>query len=253
MGPWFIRDASNPFRPGCNFQTLRALVERGRVVGETVIRGPTTGQFWRAAAGVPGVANVLGACHACRAKTSPGDRMCGACGASFDVPEDRQQLGIGPVRLLPGEAPAQAVASAAMGTGASATRAESAPIAVEVRASGEIRVEPEPAPAERSSPAGARSTLSAEQKAARLRRIEQVEAEARMLLSERRAREQGRVRIVGAAIGLLLLLIAAAALLMLPQIMGSGGAGGGGGGGNGAGRSVGGVNAPSNTPGASNP
>lgn len=36
--------------------------------------------------------------------------MCGACGAVFTVDDDRQRLGLARVRLLPGSAPADAVA-----------------------------------------------------------------------------------------------------------------------------------------------
>src|SRR5881394_2638955 len=28
MGPWFIRDEAAPFRPGCSYETLRALIAR---------------------------------------------------------------------------------------------------------------------------------------------------------------------------------------------------------------------------------
>jgi|GEM_PF-2611583 len=117
MGPWFIRDDGHPFRPGCNYATLTQLVARGKVVLDTVMRGPTTRQFWMPARRVPGVAHLLGVCHSCQAPASAGSGEamgCGRCGASFIVDEDRQNLGLGPVHLLPGQAPAEHVANSTL-------------------------------------------------------------------------------------------------------------------------------------------
>lgn len=113
MGPWFIRDTANPFRPGCSWETLVRLAEKGRITRETVVRGPETRQFWKLAGSVPGLAAKLGACHACAAEVSPRAEACPGCGASFSVVTDRQFLGLSPVRLLPGQAPASAVAASA--------------------------------------------------------------------------------------------------------------------------------------------
>ncbi len=114
MGPWFIRDEGHPFRPGCSYSTLAQLVQRGKVTMETVLRGPTTRQFWTPLRRVPGVAHLLGVCHSCQAAT-PVDAMgCGRCGASFVVEEDRQNLGLGPVHLLPGQAPADRIANSTL-------------------------------------------------------------------------------------------------------------------------------------------
>ncbi len=111
MGPWFVRDDAQPFRPGCSFETLRALVRRGRVTPETPIRGPTTRQFWVLAKRCPGVANLFGVCHACARPVEPRDRDCRHCGVSFEPPPDRQHLGLGSVRLLPGHAAPEDVAA----------------------------------------------------------------------------------------------------------------------------------------------
>ncbi|HYE03336.1 MAG TPA: hypothetical protein VD963_08890 [Phycisphaerales bacterium] len=123
MGPWALRDEISPFRPGCAYPTLLALIRRGRLTAESVIRGPTTGQFWVRAGAAPGVANHLGRCHACGKPATGSDRQCAACGADFSVPEDRQYLGAagGPPDVLPralapreaGAAPAEAVGGAA--------------------------------------------------------------------------------------------------------------------------------------------
>lgn len=121
MGPWFIRDESNPFLPGFSLATLRQMVRRGRITPDTIIKGPSTRQFWAYARSVPGVAHLLGACHVCRATANADLTSCSACGASFDVPDDREHLGLTPVRLLPGQAdPAQIAAAGASGVQASA-------------------------------------------------------------------------------------------------------------------------------------
>lgn len=115
MGPWFVRDETNPFLPGCSFQTLRVLISRGRVVRTSILRGPSTRQFWTFARNAPGVANLLGECHACHAEVSPTDSRCASCGASFEVLNDRERLGLSEVRLLPGHAaPEQIAAASAM-------------------------------------------------------------------------------------------------------------------------------------------
>lgn len=112
MGPWFIRDESAPFRPGCSYNTLRTLVARGRVSSRSVIRGPSTRQFWSRATHVPGVAHLLGECHACHIKVQPEATACPSCGASFDCSIDRQVMGLAPVRLLPGHAATEAIGQA---------------------------------------------------------------------------------------------------------------------------------------------
>lgn len=117
MGPWFIRDENNPFLPGFSLATLVQLVRRGRIAPDTVIKGPTTRQFWSYARNVPGVAHLLGACHVCRAPARAGDTQCGACGASFEAPDDREHLGLAPIRLLPGQADAAEVAGSHKASG----------------------------------------------------------------------------------------------------------------------------------------
>lgn len=116
MGPWFIRDETNPFRPGCSFATLCALIRRGKVGPETVLRGPTTRQFWTFARNTPGVAHLLGECHNCHAPAAADDRACRACGADFVHVEDRQHLGLAPVHLLPGHTSPEIIAASAMPT-----------------------------------------------------------------------------------------------------------------------------------------
>lgn len=102
MGPWQFRDAANPFRPGCSYETLRALAERGKIDPSTPVRGPTTRQFWMRADETHGLAHLFGRCHACRERARPSDALCFTCGAPFVAPTDRQRLGLGPVRPIGG-------------------------------------------------------------------------------------------------------------------------------------------------------
>ncbi|MCK4872776.1 MAG: hypothetical protein KAS72_08640 [Phycisphaerales bacterium] len=105
MGPWFVRNEDRPFQPGCSYETLLQLIGKGRVMPETVIRGPTTGQFWCRASLAPGVGHLFGRCHSCDFGVSPTDRVCPRCGASFAAPRERQDLGLGPIHALPSQPP----------------------------------------------------------------------------------------------------------------------------------------------------
>jgi hypothetical protein len=107
MGPWFVRDPRRPFQPGCSYETLVKLVERGQVTNHSLLRGPTTKQFWTIAKRVPGVAHLLGYCHQCDASVDPGDHGCHACGVPFGAYLDRNYLGLPEIRPLPWEAVAE--------------------------------------------------------------------------------------------------------------------------------------------------
>ncbi len=122
MGAWCVRDEHNPFKPGCSYETLRRLVERGKINAETIIRGPTTNQFWAFARDIQGVANLLGHCHNCHIEVRPDDYMCRACAAILSPNTDRQSLGLAPVRLLPGHAPPHVIARAAASQGAASAQ-----------------------------------------------------------------------------------------------------------------------------------
>ncbi len=113
MGPWFIRDETQPFRPGCSYETLLRLIERGRVTAETILRGPTTHQFWMRADHVPGLAHLMGRCHACGERVGRGDVCCEFCGVMFGVEAPRDALGLLPVRDLDAMAGAMRSAPAA--------------------------------------------------------------------------------------------------------------------------------------------
>ena len=104
MGPWFVRDSAKPFHPGCGYETLVRLIDRGQVTKYSIVRGPTTKQFWTVAKHVPGVAHLLGYCHNCDASVDPEDHGCHSCGVSFGAFLDRNFLGLPEVRPLPWEA-----------------------------------------------------------------------------------------------------------------------------------------------------
>ena len=101
MGPWFIRDDQKPFMPGCSYEVIRALVRKGKIGPDTIIRGPTTNQFWAFARRAPGVAHLLGLCHACATRVPADATRCASCDAQFAHTADRQSLGLGPVREVP--------------------------------------------------------------------------------------------------------------------------------------------------------
>jgi hypothetical protein len=104
MGPWFVRDSGKPFHPGCSYETLVRMIDRGQVDKNSIIRGPTTKQFWTVARRVPGVAHLLGYCHTCDAPVDPDDHGCHNCGVPFGAYLDRNFLGLPEVRPLPWEA-----------------------------------------------------------------------------------------------------------------------------------------------------
>lgn len=68
----------------------------------------------------------MGECHSCHASVRPEEYICAKCNAVLSPPSDRQSLGLAPVQLLPGQAPASVVASSSMAT--SAREGASAPV-----------------------------------------------------------------------------------------------------------------------------
>jgi sarcosine oxidase delta subunit len=128
MGPWFVRDETAPFRPGCRLETIERWARSGRLTRDTVIRGPSTHQNWMPAVRVPGVARLFGVCHACEGAVRLEEMICGACGAALHAERDRQHLGLAPVRPLPGRGPAAATAASLLardtGVGAGPRRSD---------------------------------------------------------------------------------------------------------------------------------
>ena len=94
MGPWQVRDPKRPFQPGRSYEVLKKQIAAGRIGPHTVIRGPTTHQFWALARHVPGVSHLVGYCHACDAEVGPEVRRCPSCGQRFREVPQRNELGL---------------------------------------------------------------------------------------------------------------------------------------------------------------
>ncbi|MDH3583538.1 MAG: hypothetical protein OER86_04920 [Phycisphaerae bacterium] len=94
MGPWYRLDSARPFMPGLSYATLLAQARGGKVTAETILRGPTTRQFWARARSVPGVSHLLGICHACGQAVAPGSAHCAHCQTEFPAPVERNRLGL---------------------------------------------------------------------------------------------------------------------------------------------------------------
>lgn len=103
MGPWFVRDPNRPHFPGCSYEAMGKLVSMGVITKHTIVRGPSTQQFWVAARRAPGIAHLLGYCHECDGKVSPKDLRCPACRTTFGAWLDRDRLGLDQIRGLPGD------------------------------------------------------------------------------------------------------------------------------------------------------
>jgi hypothetical protein len=124
MGPWYIRDPERPFQPGCSYETLIRLIERGQIGKTTVVRGPTTTQFWTIARRVPGIAHLFGYCHQCGGPVNPRAHGCDDCGAPFGAYLDRNFLGLPDIRPMPWEADVDAESVAAFERREAATGTE---------------------------------------------------------------------------------------------------------------------------------
>lgn len=115
MGPWFIRDESQPFRPGCSYETLARLIERGKVTAETIVRGPATHQFWKRVGRVQGLSHLAGVCYECGEPVGRTDVCCEFCGMLFTAENDRDTLGLAPMRNIEAMAATKEAAPAARG------------------------------------------------------------------------------------------------------------------------------------------
>ena len=94
-GPWFLLDARHPTAPGVSWRRFLALIEKGRVTRDSVVRGPSTHGLWRLAQDTPTVATRLGLCWFCHSPLPP-DRAgneCPRCQAVLNAPEDPSASG----------------------------------------------------------------------------------------------------------------------------------------------------------------
>lgn len=170
MGPWFVRDETQPFRPGCRLETLERWVRSGRITADSILRGPSTHQNWVPASRAPGIARLLGRCHSCQRSVREDESMCGGCGSALHTERDRQHLGLSAVRPLPGRGSAvDTVNSLLMGhAGSPAHRAtathavhdDAAASLTRTMASGPAPVHSSAASAARAAPAAHRGSSS---------------------------------------------------------------------------------------------
>lgn len=96
LGPWFVLQLRNPAAPGMNFQTLAALIQKGRVTPRSIVRGPTSHQLWRYAAKVKGLSREFGLCWNCGHTIATSAKLCPECKRMQEPP-------INPDALLEGE------------------------------------------------------------------------------------------------------------------------------------------------------
>lgn len=100
MGPWFVRDEDRPFMPGFSEAILRHQVASGRIKADTIVRGPTTNQFWSRADQAPGLSRLLGKCHACGGTVEQDATTCNACHTDLSLPNEIDRLGLAYVNPL---------------------------------------------------------------------------------------------------------------------------------------------------------
>lgn len=94
MGPWQVRDDTKPFMPGFSTAVLTRQIASGRIQPDTVLRGPSTYQFWMRADQAPGISRLLGKCHACHAGVDPTSTQCEKCGADLSLHDEPNTLGL---------------------------------------------------------------------------------------------------------------------------------------------------------------
>lgn len=165
MGPWWVLNPTRPTAPGISYEKLCDLVRRGKVSKASIVRGPTTRQFWALARDTAGVAVLLGECHNCHREVMPDEFICRHCSTVLAPRSDRQHLGLAPVQLLPGEASPEEIAAS---TRASLTNPGTpAPARQPAMPSRTPSVQTTPAPA--GEAAGASSTRRMRQQMARQR------------------------------------------------------------------------------------
>lgn len=92
VGPWFVRQVRNPWAPGMRFETLLALIKRGQVTKDSIVRGPTTQQLWKRAADIKGLSREFGLCHSCGTEISTQATSCPQCNRLQEPPGNPDAL-----------------------------------------------------------------------------------------------------------------------------------------------------------------
>ncbi|MBI1371480.1 MAG: hypothetical protein GC159_01780 [Phycisphaera sp.] len=94
LGAWSLRYSSRPFYISSSYQEIKDRIEVGGIKPDTILRGPTTYQFWSMAQTVPGIAHLLGYCQSCRKQITPKLTVCPHCSAHLDVTVPQDELGL---------------------------------------------------------------------------------------------------------------------------------------------------------------
>jgi hypothetical protein len=92
IGPWHVRQMRNPWAPGMRWETLLALIKRGQVTRDSVVRGPTTHQLWKRASEVKGLSREFGVCYSCGADLDAAANLCGHCNRLQEPPANPNVL-----------------------------------------------------------------------------------------------------------------------------------------------------------------
>jgi hypothetical protein len=74
------------------FETLLALIKRGQVTRDSIVRGPTTHQFWKRAAEVKGVSREFGLCYSCGGEIDARAEVCPHCNRLQEPPANPDSL-----------------------------------------------------------------------------------------------------------------------------------------------------------------
>jgi predicted RNA-binding Zn-ribbon protein involved in translation (DUF1610 family) len=92
IGPWYVMQSRNPAAPGMKFDVLVAFIRKGQVTARSIVRGPTTHQFWRYAAHVKGLSREFGLCYSCGVDIATESHLCPHCGKIQEPPADVDAL-----------------------------------------------------------------------------------------------------------------------------------------------------------------
>src|SRR3954469_22293418 len=68
------------------FETLLALIKRGQVTKDSIVRGPTTHQLWKRASEIKGLSREFGLCYGCGADIDKTANLCPQCNRLQEPP-----------------------------------------------------------------------------------------------------------------------------------------------------------------------
>lgn len=100
MGAWFVRDSKRPHFVGCSYDTLVAAIRAGEIGRDSIVRGPSTRQFWTVARRAAGLAHLFGRCHGCQGPVTQEKPECAACGTAPLDWQDRNYFGLPPIETV---------------------------------------------------------------------------------------------------------------------------------------------------------